>query len=354
MMRSDDLTFFALLNSFLVFSCSSRPLYFLSPKVKFHLLDITFISSTSPYIYSPIYLISNNNLKQLILTHLTSPHIMPSYYPIYIRPLQPRSPQHNTLFSPTSTNSPHTISPYYPTSLPPPQHLQPGLPQLNNTHLSNPWSHSGYITLQPFWIHHQPYPYPTSIPTPQPHRIYAGNNSSSSPQLMPDLDARPTHQGGMSTYDKPGLANWVAAHSVPVHSGLEDGQLPKAIPHAYQSSSPPVPSKARTHDHHSKIRHVPAATTQPRGFTTPASPEPRSCLKKGVQFTASVQARDEEKREGRNRTKSNGKKIKRVACERCCVNRWIGLWMGRNFVMDGIEIQGSGGVGIRRWVDRRG
>lgn len=122
---------------------------------------------------------------------------------------------------------------------------------------------------------------------------------------MLDLDARPVHQGGMSTYDKPGLAKWVAANS-------------RVMAHAHQPA-PPVPSKAATHDHHQLPRYVPTATTQHNDSTAVATPEPRFCPKKVVRFTPSVQARDEEEHEAKDKTSSNGERNKRLACERCHV-----------------------------------
>lgn len=154
---------------------------------------------------------------------------------------------------------------------------------------------------------HPPSANPTFIPpAPQP-QIYVGKSSTHPPSTPPpytppqpqiytgksapttsDIDPRPVHQGGMSTYDQPGLANWVAANSFPDHPGPTD-------------------------------RHGPTATTKPHHSTTTAMPKPRSCLKKGVQFTPSVQARDERKQEGKNRTKSNGTRVKRMACKYCHV-----------------------------------
>lgn len=122
---------------------------------------------------------------------------------------------------------------------------------------------------------------------------------------MLDLDARPVHQGGMSTYDKPGLAKWVAANS-------------RVMAHAHQPG-PPVPSKAATHDHHQLPRYVPTATTQHNNSTAVATPEPRFCPKKVVRFTPSVQARDEEEHEAKDKVRSNGERNKCLACERCHV-----------------------------------
>ncbi|KAF6240727.1 hypothetical protein HO173_001400 [Letharia columbiana] len=188
---------------------------------------------------------------------------------------------------------------------------------------------------------HPPSANPTFIPpAPQP-QIYVGKSSTHPPSTPPpytppqpqiytgksapttsDIDPRPVHQGGMSTYDQPGLANWVAANSFPDHPGPTDRHGPTATAHHHHQSRPAVQqSKTTTHDHHHRLesRHGPTATTKPHHSTTTAMPKPRSCLKKGVQFTPSVQARDERKQEGKNRTKSNGTRVKRMACKYCHV-----------------------------------
>lgn len=234
-------------------------------------------------------------LQEIISIFPTS-HTMPPYYIPPPLPPPQGSPRNNAHLSTTSKNSPHTMPPYYATSLPPPLPPQPGPPQ-NNTRLTNPW------TPQPNWAHHPPYHYPTSISPPHSAQIYMGKGSSSQPML--DLDARPVHQGGMSTYDKPGLAKWVAANS-------------RVMAHAHQPA-PPVPSKAATHDHHQLPRYVPTVTTQHNNSTAVATPEPRFCPKKVVRFTPSVQARDEEEHEAKDKVRSNGERNKRLACERCHV-----------------------------------
>lgn len=145
------------------------------------------------------------------------------------------------------------------------------------------------------------------------------------PTPAPDLhrDPRPVHQGTMRTYDQSGLANWVVANSLPNHPGPTDRHAPTTTAHQQQHQSRPAvqQSKTTTHDHHHHLesRHGPTATTKSHHSTTTAMPKPRSCLKKGVQFTPSVRAPDERKQEGRNRTKSNGTRVKRMACKYCHV-----------------------------------
>lgn len=205
---------------------------------------------------------------------------------------------------------------YYPTS--PSPHptlpLQPGSTPFN-AHSPNPWSlqrdegcHSLYHL--PFFpaprATHSAY-YPTSNPAPRDtHPPHTYNANTSIPQWTLDFDPHPVHQGGLNTYDKSRLADWVAASSVPDHARHTDGPSP----HSHQSS-PAVPSKATTHDH-LRPRQVPTATTPLHRSPTPEMPEPRFSRKKRVRFTPSVQARDDEKHEVEDRT---------ISCEHCHVKR---------------------------------
>ena len=217
------------------------------------------------------------------------------------------------------------MPPYYTTS--PSPHptlpLQPGSTPFD-AHSPNPRSlqrdegcHSPYnpaLLLPAPRATHSPY-YPTSIPAPRdthPPHTYNGNVSFPQ-QWMLDFDPHPVHQGGMSTYDKSRLADWVAANSVADHAGHTDGPWP----HSHRSS-PAVSSKATTHDHHPRPRQVPTATTPHHRPTALEMPEPRFSRKKEVRFTPSVQARDDEKHEVEDRTISNGT---RMSCEHCHVKR---------------------------------
>ena len=192
---------------------------------------------------------------------------------------------------------------YHPTS--PSPHptlpLQPGSTPFNAHYLYDPAffpaphaTHSAY--------------YQTPIPAPRDtHPPHTYNGNISIPQWTLDFDPHPVHQGGMSTYDKSRLADWVAANSVPDRAGHTDGPSPCS-----RQSSPAVPSKATTHDHHPRSRQVPTATTPLRRSTTPEMPEPRFSRKKRVRFAPSVQARDDDKHEVEDRT---------ISCEHCHVKQ---------------------------------
>lgn len=213
----------------------------------------------------------------------------------------------------TSSNPPRTMPPYNPTlpSPPPPPPLQPGSPQYN-AYFSNPW------TLRPPHPSNPPIPPPLHPPHPQ---IYLGKSNPlhsgqspvpprrtaqrpqtdlgkpSIPQTpIPDLAPRPVDQGGMSTYDKSGLTKWIADHSDPT----TDRPLPKATAHPHRSAPPPT-------------------TPHPHRSTTATTPEPRSCVKKGVRFAPSVQARDDGKGNAGRGTRSSGTRIRRVVCGGCGV-----------------------------------
>ena len=101
--------------------------------------------------------------------------------------------------------------------------------------------------------------------------------------------------------------------------GSEIRRVPTATTGLRHSGTPTREelSEAIMQDRHPGIRQVPTATTGFQHSGTSTREELRSCLKKGVRFTASVEGRDDRMREGGNRTVGIGMGIRSVGCG-CC------------------------------------